>query len=53
MLAGFQPSLCSSINQSLSSAFDWAEHFGFSYVIMSVKCRMLWAGAKQSDQRLQ
>lgn len=36
MLAGFQLSLCSSVNQSLSSAFDRAEHFGFNYVIMRV-----------------
>ncbi len=36
MLAGPQLSLCSSVNQHQPMASDWAEHFGFSYLIMRV-----------------
>lgn len=36
MLAGTQLSLCSSVNQRQPMVSDWAEHFGFSYLIMRV-----------------
>lgn len=36
MLTGPQLSVCSSVNQHQPMAWDWAEHFGFSYLIMRV-----------------
>lgn len=36
MLKGHQLSLCSSVNQHQPMASDWAEHFGFSHLIMGV-----------------
>lgn len=36
MLAGPQLFLLSSVNQCQPTASDWAEHFGFSYLIMRV-----------------
>lgn len=45
MLAG--PQLRSSVSQHQPTASDWAEHFGVKLLnYESVKCRMLWAGAK-------